>query len=184
MQSFTEEWRPVKGYEGLYEVSNFGKVRSLDHMASNGVCEILYKGRELKPFLDGRKHYLQVVLSNGNTCKIKKLLHRLVAEAFIPNLENKPEVNHINGIKTDNRAINLEWVSSKENKAHAIKNGYYNTQKFKTRKSINGSKAFCINGETKSLYKWAKELNVSVDNLRWKYEHAEVLPNGWSREKI
>lgn len=183
MQTFTEEWRPVKNYEGLYEVSNLGKVRSLDRMASNGVCEILYKGREIKPFLDGRKNYFMLTLSKSNI-KQKFLVHRLVAEAFIPNPENKPEVNHINGIKSDCRAINLEWVSSKENKAHAIKNGYYNTPKFKCRKSIKGSKAFCINGETKSLYVWAKELGVSYDVLRWKYDHVEVLPNGWRREKI
>ena len=99
-----EIWKDIKEYENLYQVSNFGQVRSLDHYASNGVKNILYKGRILKPFLDGRHNYLSVCLSKNNIKK-KYQVHRLVAKTFLEN--EKREVNHKDGNKQNNCVDNL-----------------------------------------------------------------------------
>ena len=122
-----EIWLPVNGYEGYYEVSNFGNVRSLDQIQqrSNGVaiCVFHIRGRILKPYCTGRKEgYLTIDAKKNGTSKNLKV-HRLVAEAFIPNPENKPVVNHIDGNKHNNRAENLEWCSVAENNNHAAKHG-------------------------------------------------------------
>lgn len=119
-----EVWKPVVGYEGLYEVSNLGNVRSVDsvRIIHNQYGEHLgkYKGRIRKPSKDN-DGYLHVKLS----CQcIQKafMIHRLVAEAFMPNPDNLPEVNHINEDKTDNRVENLSWVSHIQNINHASRN--------------------------------------------------------------
>lgn len=109
-----EIWKPIKGYEGLYEVSNLGRVRSLDReiIYKNGTKHI-HKGKILKLQYD-RYGYLYIILNNK--CDTKKCtVHRLVAEAFIPNVDNKPCIDHINTIKDDNRVENLRWVTYKEN---------------------------------------------------------------------
>lgn len=175
----SEAWADIKGYEGLYQVSNYGRVRSLDHYASNGYVDILYKGRVLTAWLDGRKNYLMVTIRNK-----KYLVHRLVAEAFIDNSDNLAEVNHIDGNKANNCVDNLEWCTSKQNKTHAYKNGLYDTQKFRNRKSLPNSKRITINGVTKTLWKWSKELNISYQSLRWLYDKGGELPSGWKRETV
>lgn len=100
-----EFWKDIKGYEGLYQVSNVGQVRSLPRYGM--------KGKILKPALthDG---YLRVCLCKENKKK-NFSVHRLVAAAFLPNEEELPEVDHINNDKTDNRVANLQWISSVEN---------------------------------------------------------------------
>lgn len=102
-------WKPLKNYEGLYEISNTGKIKSL------------YKNRILKDSLT-KYGYYQVQLFKNKQYK-QYLVHRLVAENFIENPENKPQINHINALKTDNRVTNLEWVTSAENMNHAKKLG-------------------------------------------------------------
>ena len=106
-----EEWRPIKGYEGLYKVSNMGRVKSL------------YYGKErILKTRNGLHGYKHVILSKQATKKTSRV-HRLVAEAFIPNPMNLPVVNHLDGNKHNNCVFNLEWCTVKENTNHAIKTG-------------------------------------------------------------
>ena len=109
-----ERWKPVVGYEGLYEVSNLGRVKSLPRKGT--------KGGILIPTYSNSKHYAHIPLAKNMKLKTVSL-HRVVAMAWIPNPENKPQVNHKNGIKSDNRVENLEWMTNLENMRHAIANG-------------------------------------------------------------
>ena len=105
-----EIWKDIEGYEGLYQISNKGHVKSL------------YKGSEriLKPVLN-RSGYYYIMLYNDNVRKIFSL-HRLVAQAFIPNPENKPQVNHLDENKKNNCVDNLEWATAKENSNYGSRN--------------------------------------------------------------
>ncbi|PEI42608.1 HNH endonuclease [Bacillus pseudomycoides] len=122
---FEELWKPISGYEGIYEVSSLGRVRSLDRVIVDyrGI-EKSVGGKILKPGVTNKGYY--IVSLNSVDKRHTLTVHRLVANAFIPNLDNKPQVNHINGIKTDNRICNLEWLTNEENMKHAINNGLAN----------------------------------------------------------
>lgn len=96
-----EIWKDVVGFEGLYQVSSIGRVRSLDRITRNGSSSFIKKGRILKPNDDGHG-YVFVWLYKGQNRERKKI-HRLVACSFIDNHGNKPEIDHINAIKSDNR---------------------------------------------------------------------------------
>ncbi len=113
-----EIWKDIEGYEGKYQVSNLGGVRSLDRKIGN----YFRKGKVLKPRAC-RNGYLLVNLYNKYSIREAKLVHRLVANAFILNQKNKLEVNHIDGNKHNNTIENLEWCTSSENKKHAIRTG-------------------------------------------------------------
>lgn len=127
-----EIWTSVPGYEGFYEVSSMGRVRSVSRWVPcvrNPEKKQFYHGRVLKPGVNMNPYgYLQVNLSKRGKTK-PGLVHRLVAMAFIPNPDSLREVNHINGDKHDNRVVNLEWCSSKENKKHAHALGLYTSEK-------------------------------------------------------
>lgn len=114
-----EEWRDVVGYEGLYQVSDQGRVKSLERTFIDKIGRERYvKERILKLTVDGWG-YLVVTLCAGG--KKNLMVHRLVCEAFNDNRDEKPEVNHINEIKTDNRACNLEWCTRRENLNHGTR---------------------------------------------------------------
>lgn len=121
-----ENWKPIEGYENLYEVSDFGRVRRLEGKVKSGLKNSGYqtnRGRTLKQNLK-RNGYLTVDLSKGNEVRTSSV-HRLVAKTFIPNPQNLPCVNHINANKRDNRAENLEWCTAKQNSEHAQRTGLY-----------------------------------------------------------
>ena len=113
-----EIWKDIEGYEGYYQISSLGRVKSLARPRYIKNYPQIFPERILK--LHNTKHgYKQIRLSVHRDVKIFKV-HRLVANAFIPNPENKPCVNHIDGKKDNNIIANLEWVTQSENSIHAI----------------------------------------------------------------
>lgn len=139
----TEVWKDIPDYPN-YEVSSFGRVRS------KRTLHVLSQG------LDGRGNYLHVNLWKNNKGKSINT-HRLVATAFVSNPENKPEVNHIDGNKQNNRADNLEWVTMEENRQHASKHGLYESMKHRPQRD-------------KSEKAGSKFRYVFWDNLRKKWK--------------
>lgn len=112
-----EIWKDIEGYDGLYQVSNLGRVRSWKKYRENKrtIPKILKQDINMWG-------YFYLVLSN-KTNKTHKLVHRLVGGAFIPNPEKKPQINHIDGNRKNNNAKNIEWVTNKENSIHAHRLG-------------------------------------------------------------
>ena len=176
-----EIWRKIEGYEGLYEVSNLGQVRSF------------YSGeaKVLKPSID-KDGYLKVNLYK-NKKLYRKLIHRLVATAFIPNLDNKPQVNHIDGNKQNNAVSNLEWCTRIENIQHSWETGLRNEEtkkkmseankgKLAGEKNPKSRKVICITtGETFNCIREAEEkYNIAHQNIskccKGKYKSAGKHP--------
>ena len=115
-----EVWKPIGNYKGLYEVSNFGNVRSLDKNRAYKNTTRNIKGKILKSC--NCLGYKILTLSKDNI-KTNYRVHRIVAEHFINNPDNKPYVNHIDGNKSNNHYSNLEWVTNQENINHALEMG-------------------------------------------------------------
>ena len=157
-----EEWKDIEGYENLYQVSNFGRVKSLPKEKQFGNSFYITKEKILENQRD-KDGYLEVNLYKNKKGKHYKI-HRLVAKAFILNLENKPEVNHIDGNKENNCVINLEWVSPKENINHA-----YDTELIKRRTRIiciNDGRIFKSITQASSFYGVSKSMISEVCNKK------------------
>lgn len=116
-----EIWKDIPGYEGHYQASTLGKIRSLDRYLFHPICRRRFlKGRVLKLALSDRG-YLHLCLYNPKNKNHR--INRLIAQTFIPNPENLPEVNHKDGNKLNNNVDNLEWCTSSENNLHAVRMG-------------------------------------------------------------
>jgi len=107
-----EIWKDIEGYEGLYQISNLGRIKSLR-----------FNREKILKYSTNCDGYNHIILRNHNSIRTNHSIHRLVCLAFIENTEDKKEVNHINGLKSDNRLINLEWCTHSENQKHAIRIG-------------------------------------------------------------
>lgn len=143
----TEVWKDIKGYEGLFQISNQGNIKK--------------NGKKIVPWKDN-KGYLRVYLSYKKEPNVK--VHRLVANAFIPNPDNKPQIDHINTIKTDNRVENLRWVTNQENARNP------NTLiKYKGKRSLsnNNHAKKVINIDTGEVFNSAIEASLSVSNYKY-----------------
>ena len=123
-----EIWKAIKGFEEQYEVSNIGNIRSIDRIVKHYIEGVTrkYKGASKNIRLNDKGYFRCNLKKDGK--RFDFTTHRLVAEAFIPNEESKPVVNHKNGIKTDNRVENLEWCTISENVIHATKNRLIKTK--------------------------------------------------------
>lgn len=122
-----EFWKEIPNYEGLYEASNLGKVRSKEGKVTYSKLhgKRVWKSRILKEKNKSGRDVRVDLWKNGEPKSF--LVHRLVAETFIPNTDNKPCINHIDGNPRNNYVSNLEWVTYSENMKHAFKNGLYST---------------------------------------------------------
>ena len=158
-----EEWRDVIGYEGLYKVSNLGRVKSLK-----------YEKEKIVKHYVNKSGYLSVCLSKNNKTRTSQI-HRLIAKAFLSNPEKKPTVNHRFGKKFDNRVSEIEWATRSENSRHAVNMGLrksgYNHPKSKLNKDERELiKKICIPGDSKFGFKALAPLfNVEKTTIRKVY---------------
>ena len=121
-----EIWKDIPGYEGAYQISNYGRVKSLQRTLPHklhGIWHIKERILKVNHTGPGKNKYAGVMLHNGHGNMTSMKIHRLVAEAFIPNPEGKPQVNHKDGNTLNNHMDNLEWVTGLENVTHAWQNG-------------------------------------------------------------
>ena len=152
-----EQWRDVVDYEGHYQVSNYGRIKSLKRD----------KRKILRAHIDWHGEYFMVALYKDNKSKLSRV-HILVAEAFVPNVDKKPFVNHMDGNKQNNIANNLERVTQSENQKHAYDSGFYKVgaehplAKF-TEEQVRYIREVCIPGDREfGMSALAKKLGVSV----------------------
>lgn len=133
-----EIWKDIKNYEGLYQISNLGRVKSLKkYVNHSGNSKRVVNEKILKPVIDNTKYFV-VSLWKDNK-HTRPHIHRLVAETFISNLENKPHINHIDGNKLNNSVNNLEWCTPKENIIHAYKIGLNKNNRIVNQYDLNGN---------------------------------------------
>ena len=141
-----EKWQKIEGYKPIYEVSDQGRVRSIARPTpSRGGSVYNRKEKYLSP--GNVRGYLQVVLFAEDGTKKKESVHRLVATAFIPNPENRSEVDHINGDRTDNRAENLRWATRKENCNNPVSINRWQKRKGELSRNKRGIRAYTLDGK-------------------------------------
>lgn len=152
-----EIWNPILGYEGLYEISNYGRAKS-------------YQGLKPKMLALSTNVVYQIIRPIKDGVYATKTIHRLVAIAFIPNPENKPFVNHLDGNKHNNHVLNLEWSTVSENSTHAVRAGLRKSAEQIKKKPIRCKRI--LNQVTGEIYigcqEAAKSLFVSKATIeRW-----------------
>ena len=183
-----EVWKDIPEYEGFYQASSLGRIRSVDHCAmhSRGHSVVNRKGRILAPQMDMYGYY-RVPLSKLGKTK-HHLVHRLVAITFIPNPDSLPIINHKDLNKTNNTVDNLEWVTQQENCVHAITNGHKAILSSDARKKVTqGAKAanslpiICITIDEKfdSVTDASKSLGISKSAIIRSAKYNKRIRNGY-----
>lgn len=164
-----EIFKDIDGTGGQYQVSNLGRVKSLKHSKRNREDIIL------KPIVDHKGYYYINIYINGKHSTPR--IHRLVAKAFIPNLENKPQINHIDGDKSNNSINNLEWVTNQENQIHAYKIGL---------KPVKAVAQFDKLGNFIKLWdsstEASKSLNIDLSHIGQCCKHKRATAGGYKWE--
>lgn len=170
MSSISEEWRPVVGWEGLYEVSDHGRVRSLDRLVQFGTRQRMVRGRIRKP---GRtiKGVLYVPLCNG--IQVNRSVHQLVLEAFVGPRPSGLEGCHWNDVKTDNRLVNLRWDTHKANELDKVRNGRHH-QSIKTQ-CPRGHDYTEENTKQHSGGRWCRECHRADGRARYWRRKAQAV---------
>ena len=199
MEKQIEVWKKIKDLDGFYEISNFGRIKSVSRVINSSIQKSGFRitKEKIKPSQNNGKGYLQLYVQVNNKRKVY-YTHRLVALAFIPNPHNKPEVNHINGIKTDNRIENLEWCTRKENVNHAFDLGLIGNRKTGKRVKIfqilennivlwnsisDASNSLKI--DSSSISKVCRNINKQAGGFRWCYYNEELAKdNGYSLNSL
>lgn len=159
-----ERWKAMPGFEGYYEISNKGRVKS-----------IFWSGRILKPMCNGNGYMYFTPIKNKDGDKRNYYIHRAVAETFISNPLNKEEVNHKNLNKSDNRIDNLEWVTRKENARHARRNIKFKVSNIQREKLISRNKKMSsrplINANSGKIYPSiiaaSKDIGISYSRIKY-----------------
>ncbi len=162
-----EIWKDIPNYEKSYQASNLGRIKSLERRviySSNPLISHNLKTRILKDFPS--REYRSVKLFTGFRNNKTLLVHRLVAKTFIPNIHSLSHINHINGIKWDNRIENLEWVTHNYNVRHAYETGLKNPKNYK---GIGNKTSKLKDNEILSMRKEYSEGNTSYSKLSKKY---------------
>ena len=174
---YKEVWKDIDEYEGFYQVSNMGRVKSLDRKINRPVGKSKIKGKILKPCVTN-KGYETVNLSKEGVEKLKTV-HRLVATTFIPNPENKPCIDHVNTIRTDNRVKNLKWATYSENNNNELTRKR-NGKARKGRKISERTKEKIRNGCTTKRKIMCIETGVIYESIR-EAERQTGIKNGGMR---
>ena len=160
-----EEWRDIAGFEDLYQVSDKGRVRSKTRRVRFGNRWRVAEGRILKQSTDAYGYNI-VILSNGAKCRKTSKVHRLVAQAFIPNPENLDVVDHIDCNKQNNDVSNLRWCTSAQNTRYAYENGLIHQTEESIRKLVERSSKPVVrdDGEIYPSVRAAARANGVTDN--------------------
>ena len=146
-----ERWKDINGYDGLYQVSDCGNVRNVKTGKNKKAGITPYGYKRVVLYANGKRKWFQV--------------HRLVADAFIPNEDGKREVNHIDGNKLNNNAANLEWATSSENHLHAYSNGLKHAN-IENAVKARSKKVKCSNGVVyESVQATARSLGICASNI-------------------
>jgi len=161
-----EEWREIAGYIGYYQVSSMGRIRSMDRCVCGPKGPRNVKGKALKLGY-GHRGYLKVNLSKADVRKNYRIA-RLVASAFIPNPDNLPQIDHINGKRTDNRAVNLQWVTCQENCERASAKYYWFISPAGEFMEIYNIRKFCRDNSLDHSSMYRVHLGTSTCTKGWK----------------
>lgn len=176
-----EIWKDVEEFDFLYQISNMGRLKSKERKVNSKIQKCGYRiiSEKIKLAQDNGNGYKQYYIQIN---KIRRLqyVHRLVANYFIPNLENKKQVNHKNGIKSDNRVGNLEWCTQSENTAHAVKNKLMKSGEDSVHSKLTKQNVLCIRRLYRINPKFSKSdvsrklgvrdstIHKIINNERWK----------------